>query len=199
MRTPLRGLAAAAVLWPLALGVTAQADEPATLAEVGRALAQSPTAAFAALDRLPPQLAASAEARYLRARAEAVRGEHDATVRALEGLESALPLLTEDIVRRRADALAFGGRMRDAESTYRALATRLHAAEREVVLARAAECALAAGDAARAAPALRAALESDPRGLDPMATSMALAEAELAQGRRAEAALALRRAVVRWP
>lgn len=183
----------------LVVASVGRADDPPSLAEAGRALAQSAEATIAVLDRLAPGAAASPEARYLRARAESMRSAHDEAARLLAGLETTLPLLAADVLRRRAEALAFGGHMGEAEAAYQLLASRLGGAERELAVARAAECALAAGAASRAIPTLRQAIDRDVRGFDPMAASMALAEAELSLAHPDEAARVLRRALVRWP
>jgi soluble lytic murein transglycosylase len=66
-------------------------------------------AAWRALEALPEEQRAGPEVRYVRARVALERGQPAATLPLLEGLESSLPLLAEDIGRRRAEAkLAVG-------------------------------------------------------------------------------------------
>jgi soluble lytic murein transglycosylase len=66
-------------------------------------------AAWRALEALPDGEKASPELRYVRARVALERGQAGAALPLLEGLETALPLLAEDIGRRRAEGkLAVG-------------------------------------------------------------------------------------------
>jgi soluble lytic murein transglycosylase len=66
-------------------------------------------AAWRALETLPEPEKVSPELRYVRARVALERGQAGAALPLLEGLETALPLLAEDIGRRRAEAkLAVG-------------------------------------------------------------------------------------------
>ena len=61
-------------------------------------------AAWRALDALPDGEKATAEVRYVRARVALERGDASAALPLLDGLESALPLLAEDLGHRRAEA-----------------------------------------------------------------------------------------------
>jgi soluble lytic murein transglycosylase len=71
-------------------------------------------AAWRTLEALPDAAKSAPEVRYVRARVALERGEPGAALPLLEGLESSLPLLAEDIGRRRAEAKLVVGPYADA-------------------------------------------------------------------------------------
>lgn len=112
---------------------------------------------------LPADEQRSREARYILARAYLALDAAAQAVPVLDGLESLVPALGDDIVRLRAQALAKSGRHADARGVYEALANRTRE-ERD--RAHAAIEALASGDAAAAASTMRRWADDAPSGVD---------------------------------
>jgi soluble lytic murein transglycosylase len=77
-------------------------------------------AAWRALEALPEADRSTPELRYVRARVALARGEAAAALPLLEGLDTALPLLTEDIARRRHEAMLVAGPFDDAGAWFAA-------------------------------------------------------------------------------
>lgn len=80
-------------------------------------------AAWRALEALPEAERAPAEVRYVRARVALARGEAGTALPLLDGLETALPLLADDVARRRAEAMLSVGPFADAGAWFAARAT----------------------------------------------------------------------------
>jgi soluble lytic murein transglycosylase len=112
---------------------------------------------------LPEEEQRSREARYVLARAYLALDAAAQAVPVLDGLESLVPAMADDIVRLRAQALAKSGRHADARAVYESLASRTRE-ERD--RAHAAVEALASGDAAAAAAVMRRWADDAPSGLD---------------------------------
>lgn len=112
---------------------------------------------------LPADEQRSREARYILARAYLALDAAAQAVPVLDGLESLVPALADDIVRLRAQALAKSNRHADARAVYESLASRTRE-ERDRV--HAAVEALAAGDSAAAAAVMRRWADDAPSGLD---------------------------------
>ena len=71
-------------------------------------------AAWRAVDALPDADKSRPEIRYVRARIAMARGEAAAALPLLEGLDTALPLLVDDLARRRHEAMLVAGPFDDA-------------------------------------------------------------------------------------
>jgi soluble lytic murein transglycosylase len=80
-------------------------------------------AAWRALDALPEGDKAPPELRYVRARVALARGEAAAALPLLDGLDTALPLLTDDIARRRHEAMLAVGPFVEAGTWFAARST----------------------------------------------------------------------------
>jgi soluble lytic murein transglycosylase len=80
-------------------------------------------AAWRALDALPEGDKAQPELRYVRARVALARGEAAAALPLLDGLDAALPLLTDDIARRRHEAMLAVGPFVEAATWFAARST----------------------------------------------------------------------------
>lgn len=117
-----------------------------------------------AVDALPDGERAHDDLRYLRARLALELGDGALALRQLEGLESAFPLLAQDVQERRADAYFAAGRFKEAAEFY---ATRPSAAF-QLKASRAFE---------RALDAVRARAATDRIAADPRATRAQEAEA----------------------
>lgn len=108
------------------------------------------------LDALPEADRSKPALRLVRARVAVARGEHDKAVTLLTGLEAALPLLTSEIVRWRAEAAAVAGPYAEAAQFF---ARSGHARD----LARAAQAFEKAGDAVSARRAVEKAVAAAQR------------------------------------
>ena len=80
-------------------------------------------AAWRALEALPEADRSRPEVRYVRARVARARGDAAAALPLLDGLDAALPLLTEDIARRRHEAMLAAGPFVEAGTWFAARAT----------------------------------------------------------------------------
>ncbi len=137
---------------------------PATLARAVDAVRRDDWAAARdAIIGLPAAEQSSREARYILARAYIALDAASQAVPVLDGLESLVPALADDITRLRAQALAKSGRHADARAVYESLASRTRE-ERD--RAHAAIEALAAGDHAGAASVMRRWADDAPSGVD---------------------------------
>lgn len=117
-----------------------------------------------ALDALAEVERAKPEIRYLRARVAVELGDGAAALRMLEGLESALPLLAQDVLDRRADAAFAAARFNEAGDYWSSRAS----ASSQLKASRAFE---------RALDAVRARSSSDRVVADPKASRLQEAEA----------------------
>jgi len=113
-------------------------------------------AAWRALEALPEAGKAGPEVRYVRGRVALARGDAAAALRLLDGLEVALPLLADDLARRRHDAMLIAGPFDEAGIWFAARST----AEAQLDAARAFE---RANDARRARLAVDRVLAIDKR------------------------------------
>ncbi|MFO0560722.1 MAG: transglycosylase SLT domain-containing protein [Polyangiales bacterium] len=139
-------------------------EVPATLARAVEAVRRDDwTQARDVILALPADEQSSREARYILARAYLALDAASQALPVLDGLEALVPALGDDIVRLRAQALAKSGRHADARAVYESLANRTRE-ERD--RAHAAIEALAAGDAAAAAPVMRRWADDAPAGID---------------------------------
>jgi soluble lytic murein transglycosylase len=116
---------------PPAVASVAEADVASPVVETGAAAATPwPTlvrdeqwdAAWRALDALPDADRSPPEVRYVRARVALARGDGAAALPLLDGLDVALPLLTDDIARRRHEAMLIAGPFAEAGSWFAARA-----------------------------------------------------------------------------
>lgn len=121
------------------------------------------TAARDGVLALPADEQSSREARYILARAQLALDAPEQALIALDGLERAVPMLADEIVRLRAQAHAKAGHHAQSREIYQALYSRTREARD---LANAAIEALAAGDAAGAAPVMRGWSSDAPSGID---------------------------------
>jgi soluble lytic murein transglycosylase len=80
-------------------------------------------AAWRALEALPEADKAQPEVRYVRARVALARADTAAVLPLLEGLDAALPLLTEDLARRRHEAMLAAGPFAEAGTWFAARST----------------------------------------------------------------------------
>jgi soluble lytic murein transglycosylase len=142
-------------------------------------------AAWRALEALPEGERSQPEVRYVRARVALARGEAAAALPLLEGLETALPLLTDDIARRRHEAMLVAGPFAEAGAWFAARA----ATSSQLDAARAFE---KAKDPRRARTAVEHVLAADKhtRGQE--------AEARAVRARLADPAGDTERADARW-
>ena len=148
--------------------VPADADAPTPPASLDEAIAAVRRNDFRAvrdaLRRLPEDVQRSREGRYLGARAALALDDDAATAALLDGLDALLPALATDIRRLRAQALAGSGRHAEARDLYDAIAGSQGGGARD--RSHAALEALAAGDTARAARAMRSWASDPPAGID---------------------------------
>jgi len=121
---------AAALPSPSVSATNAEADGPSPAGEgdTGAAAIPWPTlvrdeqwdAAWRALEALPEADLAPPEIRYVRARVALSRGDAAAALPLLDGLDAALPLLTDDIARRRHEAMLAAGPFAEAGAWFAA-------------------------------------------------------------------------------
>lgn len=176
----------------------AQADPPradplAPIAEQVRRHADAD--ALAAIARLPASQRRAARTRYLIGRLEERRGRFAEAARAFPHGDDAASLpeaVRCDSAERRAIALARSGRCREARPL-------LAAMDGPLAQARAAECALAAGELDAAVRELREVVRRSHRDVDLFAARLQLAEALTRSGARAEAIEVLTELVVERP
>ncbi|MFO0607192.1 MAG: transglycosylase SLT domain-containing protein [Polyangiales bacterium] len=144
------------------------ADAPAPAPSLDEAIAavrrNDFRAARDALRRLPDDVQRSREGRYLAGRAALELDDFAAAADAFDGLDALVPALATDIRRHRAQALGRAGRHAEARDLYDAIATSAGGGSRDRSLA--ALEALAAGDTARAARAMRSWASDPPSGVD---------------------------------
>lgn len=188
-----RWLAAIAVLL-CAAGAAAQPSTDPLARAAALTEARSDEAALAALDRLPAAARGEARARYLRGRLLERLGRLREAAEAYAVDDAALPAaVRRDAAQRRAIALARSGQCPAAQDLFATLG------DAPLVEARVAECALASGDAARAAELLRAVVRRGARDVDLFAARYALAEALARRGARDEAVATLTELIVERP
>jgi soluble lytic murein transglycosylase len=113
-------------------------------------------AAWRALEVLPDADKSRPEVRYVRARVALARGEAAVALPLLDGLDTALPLLADDIARRRHEAMRVAGPFDEAGTWFAARST----ADAQLDAARAFE---RAGDTRRARSAVERVLAADTR------------------------------------
>lgn len=151
-----------------AVDVPDDADAPTPPASLDAAIAAVRRNDFRAvrdaLRRLPEDVQRSREGRYLGARAALELDDFATAAGLLEGLDALLPPLATDIRRLRAQSLARGGRHAEARALYEAIAGSQGGGARD--RSHAAVEALAAGDTARAARAMRTWAATPPEGID---------------------------------
>jgi soluble lytic murein transglycosylase len=142
-------------------------------------------AAWRTLEALPEAERARPQIRYVRARVALARGNAGAALALLEGLESGLPLLADDIARRRAEAMLVAGPFAEAGAWFAARPS--PAAQLD-----AARCFEKAKDPRRARAAVERVLASDKH------TRAQEAEARALRVRIAEPAADTERGDARW-
>ncbi len=116
-----------------------------------------------ALQRLPERVQRSREGRYLAARTAFELDEHDAAAALLHGLDAEIPALRVEILRMEAQSLARGDHHAEARAAFDALVAS-GGGERDRAMS--AIESLAAGDAERAARAMRGWAGDPPSGVD---------------------------------